>query len=114
MRRNKGMIKEYNRSPDERGSGTNESSVVDVVVERRDESEPANTPVLLRSATVRNGFESERATTSRAMGMRRCEKGSTHVRFVFFLLFCFFSRARAKPLTVSECQDTTLIATLGE
>ena len=58
-----------------------------VVVGRRDETLPANTPVLLLSASVKNGIESERTMTTTAALTTKCQDIKSR-RFAF--VFCFF------------------------
>jgi len=60
---------------------------------RRDETYLANTPVLLLSASLKNGIDSERK------GARWHVKRSMRGDMVLFLV--------RQPLTVSECQDSS-------
>ena len=63
-----------------------------VVVGRRDETLPANTPVLLLSASVKNGIESERTMTTTAALTTKCQDIKS--RWFAFVFIFFFVRAR--------------------
>ena len=73
-----------------------------VVVGRRDETLPANTPVLLLSASVKNGIESERTMTTTAALTTKCQDiKSRWFAFVFY----FFFRSREN---LSQCQSVKI------
>ena len=73
-----------------------------VVVGRRDETLPANTPVLLLSASVKNGIESERTMTTTAALTTKCHDIKSRC---FAFVFCFSFRSREN---LSQCQSVKI------